>query len=338
MRAITVLLVGFLVSQPAWDQGTQDGRANLPQRTQPKTDSTRPSQPTKPAPSQDAPVYTTGQAGHGHDGETNPGKRPDPPRHGDNTGWIAGAAAGAVGAIALGTWLHSRSKPDHQLAREGPHAPDQFSMSGFGIHAFCKAGWPVVVEYYLEPGGVLQLTIEAEGVAPIGYRLRSTGRREQAIVHIPAYFPQKPTPGLYTIRAIRDGLGPVTPVYARLFGLGGGERAVGSVAIDQLRFTPEQIRPKQKQSATFSFHTHTDFDKVSAEFMKCVTAQSQMMAKLEDRTDMHRVVRETTPSREWNAKKATPGEHTLQVRAWESALDKANWVMAWSADKVIIEE
>jgi hypothetical protein len=49
-------------------------------------------------------------------------------------------------------------------------------------------------------------------------------------------------------------------------------------------------------------------------------------------------VRETTPSRNWDGKKATPGEHTLQVRAWESALDKANWVMAWSADKVIIEE
>ncbi|MDP8982741.1 MAG: hypothetical protein M3O35_19360 [Acidobacteriota bacterium] len=325
MQPTTALLLASLLLQPASPQ---------PQ----KSDSTAPPTRQQPKPPQEAPVYTTGQSGHGHDGETNPGKRPDPPRQGDNTGWIAGAAAGAVGAIALGTWLHSRSQPDHQLARNGPQAPDQFSMSGFEIHAFCMAGWPVVVEYYLEPGGVLQLTIEAEGVQPIGYRLRATGRREQAIVHIPAYFPRKPVVGRYTIRAIRDGLGPVTPVYSRLFGLGGGERAVGSVAIDQVSFTPEHIRPKQKESARFAFHTHTDFDKVSAEFLKCVTAQSQMVAKLEDRTDMHRIVRDTTPSRDWNGKKATPGDHTLQVRAWESALDKANWVMAWSADKVIVEE
>src|SRR5258708_6309030 len=150
MRAMSVLLAGFLISQPAWSQGTQDGPRTPPKSPTKPAQPANPDQPSRsapPKPSQDAPVYTTGQAGHGHDGETNPGKRPDPPRHGDNTGWIAGAAAGAVGAIALGTWLHSRSKPDHQLAREGPHAPDQFSMSGFGIHAFCKAGWPVVVEY-----------------------------------------------------------------------------------------------------------------------------------------------------------------------------------------------
>jgi hypothetical protein len=113
---------------------------------------------------------------------------------------------------------------------------------------------------------------------------------------------------------------------------------VGSVAIDQVTFGPGTIYPKQKQEAVYSFHSHTDFDRVRAEFMKTFTAQSQIISKLEDHDDIKDVERETRPSRQWNGKKASAGEHLLQVRAWESAPATSNWVIAWSADQVLVEE
>jgi hypothetical protein len=216
--------------------------------------------------------------------------------------------------------------------------PDQFSMSGFGIGGFCQQDWPVVVDYFLDPGGVLLVTVESAGVPAINYTIKTTTRRTQAIFRLPRYFPQKPTPAVYTVRAISDGTGASAPVYLRLFGVGAGTRAVGSVAIDQVRFTPDTIRPKQKESANYAFHAHTDFDRVRAEFMKAVMEKGQLVSKIEDHDDVNGVQRETTPTRKWNGKKATPGQHILQVRAWESALDRANWVIAWSADQVVVEE
>jgi hypothetical protein len=234
--------------------------------------------------------------------------------------------------------MHERNKPEAKLSRDGPKIPDQFSMSGFSIAAFCRADWPVAVDYVLANAGELSIVVTAEGVAPFHYRVRSMGARQQEIFRLPAYFPVKPSAGVYTISATTGGPGVATPVYLRLFGVGGGDRAVGSVAIDQVVFEPDTIHPKQNQQARYAFHAHTDFDRVRAEFLKAFTAQGQIFSKLEDHDDINGVQRETTPSRQWNGRKASPGEHLLQVRAWESAPAKANWVIAWSTDQVLVEE
>jgi hypothetical protein len=182
------------------------------------------------------------------------------------------------------------------------------------------------------------ITVETSGLPAFSYRIQTSGRRQQEVFRLPPSFPQKPTPGSYTIRALSSGAGAGTPVYLRLFGVGAGERAVGSVAIDQVSFGPDTIRPRKKEGANYGFHAHTDFDHVRAEFLKAVMAKGQLLAKLDDHNDIDGVQRETAPSFQWSGKKATPGEHMLQVRAWESALDKANWVIAWSADQVLVEE
>jgi hypothetical protein len=272
-----------------------------------------------------------------HPQATNPGRPPNETQGGDTGAMIEDAAA-AGGLITLGIWMHERNKPEAKLSRDGPKIPDQFSMSGFSIAAFCRADWPVVVDYVLSNGDELSIDVNAVGVAPFHYRIRGMGARQQEIFRLPADFPDRPTPGVYTISATTGGPGVATPVYFRLFGLGGGERAVGSVAIDQVTFGPDTIHPKQKQEALYAFHAHTDFDRVRAEFLKVFTAQGQIISKLEDHDDIDGVERETTPSRQWNGRKASPGEHLLQVRAWESAPAKANWVIAWSADQVLVEK
>ncbi|MGI8990056.1 MAG: hypothetical protein ACR2I2_10790 [Bryobacteraceae bacterium] len=276
---------------------------------------------------------------HGHPRDTNPGRRPAPPRKGDGNNWIVPMAiGGGAGVVALGVFLHAHSNPAKELAGNGPQMPGQFTMSGFEIHGFCQGNWPVALDFALDPGATLIVNVVAEGAPAFEYAIPATGQRQEAILQIPANFPLRPAPGLFTIRGVSKTGGGGAPPYLRIFGVGAGKRAVGSVAIDQVRFGPQSIRPRQKEAALYSFHAHTDFDKVKAEFLKAVFVHGELVAKLEDHDDVNGVARETSPSRPWSGKKATPGEHILQVRAWESAADAANWVIAWSADQVMVEE
>jgi hypothetical protein len=344
-KSVTSISLALLLGlQPAWSQNKETGAAPkqtdtpTPKQTDTPTPTRNPGQRAPDGDSYKPPksVVTTPK---GHQPETNPGRPPAGPRGGESSSAILGGAAAAGAALALGSWIHARNKPDAKLSREGPKMPGQFNMSSFSIAAFIRADWPVVVDHVLANGAELSIVVLAEGVPPFNYRITSnTGGRQQHIFRLPSYFPAKPTRGMYTITATTGKSGIVTPVYMRLFGLAAGERAVGSVAIDQVKFGPDTIHPKQKQEALYAFHAHTEFDRVRAEFMKAVTAQGQIVSKLEDHDDIEGVHRETTPSRQWDGKKASPGEHLLQVRAWESALAKANWVIAWSADQVLVEE
>lgn len=356
MKRASLIVVTLLIPASIWCQSsaqtsdthqTSDTRQNSPtrQKTSPARQKTSPARQRGATTNQRAadgdaykPPVSVQRTPKGHPQETNPGRPPAQVHNGNQTGVIVGGAAAAGGAIVLGEWLHARNKPEAKLSREGPKMPDQFNMSGLSIGAFCQGNWPVVVDYFLNPGAVVLVTVETQGVPPVTYRIATTGSRRLAIFRLPPTFPTKPTPGMYTIRALSTGAGMATPVYVRLFGVGAGERAVGSVAIDQVQFGPDTIHPKQKQEANYAFHAHTDFDRVRAEFMKAVLVQGQIVAKLEDHDDIDGVQRETTPTRRWNGKKATPGDHILQVRAWESALNKSNWVIAWSADQVFVEE
>jgi len=296
------------------------------------------SPPTAPDGHSYTPPVTVRRTPIAHPQEINPGRPPAAVRDTGDAGKIIGGVAGAAGVIGLAEWLHARNQPMNKLSRDGPKVPDQFSMSGLTIGAFCQGSWPVALDYVLDNGGVLLVTVETAGFAPFNYRIQNTGRRGIETFRLPAEFPRNPAPGMYTIRAMRSGAGPASPVYLRLFGVAGGARAVGSVAIDEVRFGPQSIRPKQHQEASYAFHAHTDFDRVRAEFLKAVLAQGQLASVLEDHADIDGVLRETTSTRLWNGKHATPGEHILQVRAWESALNQANWVIAWSADQVLVEE
>jgi hypothetical protein len=346
----------LLTALPSWnvgqDQSSDATTTNAQTKTSAKTNTNTNNQapaetqsrPGNAAPQRapDGDVYkpptSVQRTPKNHPPETNTGRPSAQARSGSEAGSAIGGAAAAGGTIVLGEWLHARNKPEARLSRDGPMIPDQFNMSGFSVGGFCQGNWPVVVDYVLNPGAVLLVTVETQGVPAMNYSIQITGSRRLATFRLPTYFPQKPTPGMYTIRALSTGAGLASPAYVRLFGLAAGERAVGSVAIDQVRFGPDAISPKQKQEANYAFHAHTDFDRVRAEFMKAVLAQGQLVSKLEDHDDINGVQRETTPARKWNGEKATPGDHLLQVRAWESALNMSNWVIAWSADQVLVQE
>src|SRR5580698_477651 len=306
MRAKSTLLALILTLQPVLSQDTTRTLSTSPAPRNP---------PATQAPDGDTykPPVSVVRNPKGHPPETHVGRPPAGPRGGGSSGAIIGGAAAAGGVIGLAVFLDRRNQPDAKLSRDGPRIPDQFSMSGFSINAFVQGNWPVVVDHVLPNGGELLVVVQTEGLPAFNYRILATRNRQQQIFRLPANFPGRPTPGIYTITASTGGAGVAAPVSMRLFGLAAGERAVGSVAIDQVRFGPETIHPKQKQEALYAFHAHTDFDRVRAEFMSFVTAQGQLVSKLEDHDDINGVQRETTPSRQWNGKKASPGEHILQV-------------------------
>jgi hypothetical protein len=261
----------------------------------------------------------------------------NPNSGGSDTGWIAaliGGAALTTAAIAA----HEYTREPQELARHGPQMPNEFTMSGFQFKAFTQANWPVGLDFYMDPGGVLTLQIQVDQGPSLAvpYTNRSVGARTFDRFTTPANFPTTPTPATYTITAVN----PRTrlPVYLRLFGLAAGPRVVGSIAIDEVHFGPDQIRPREKEEAVFTFHTHTSFDKIQAEFLKALTAQGELTSKLEDTDDLQHIMGESNERKQWNGKKASPGEHMLQLRGWESALDRANWVIAWSNDQVDVDE
>jgi hypothetical protein len=252
-----------------------------------------------------------------------------------------GAGAGLVAGLLLGGGGGGKANPEKILNKNGPQFPETFSMSTITVIAPVKGNWPMVLEFEMRERGTALLSITAEGIEPYFYMLdgNRTGRQQVIIPRLPARFGEKVRPATYRIRALSGGPGELSPIYFRIFGLGAGPRAVGSVGIDQLRFGPPSVRPKLRQKAEYGFHSRSDFDKVSAEFLRAGLMDGTVVAKLVDKDKIGKPVRRNThTSRQWNPKKANPGQHMLQVRAWTGLKKAGDWVIAWSPQLVRIEE
>jgi hypothetical protein len=104
--------------------------------------------------------------------------------------------------------------------------------------------------------------------------------------------------------------------YLRIYGFGCGRRAVGSVAIDNLRFGPQAVTVSDPETH-FGFHTHTIFDKMKPEFMQVASVDNTMQGQTFDNKKINRRVGEgESINDEWNAKKANAGPIQFRVRGW----------------------
>jgi hypothetical protein len=248
-----------------------------------------------------------------------------------------------LGGILLGKAL-SGGKEDipKELSKEGPQFPPSFTMSAVTVLGFARGNWPVVLDYEVYGPGLYLVSITAEGVDPYVYRLTpATVGRHLIKIELPARFGMSPQPATFTIRAATDGPGELQPVNFRVYGFGAGHRAVGSVAIDQVRFGPAQVQPK-KQDALYGFRARNPFTKMSAEFLRVEGTRGGIVASVQDQDDIDaKKVRPNTvvENLKWkDAKKARPGRHMVQIRAWQGLEGGADWVVAWSDDIVSIEE
>ncbi|MFN0121245.1 MAG: hypothetical protein ACKV2V_12165 [Blastocatellia bacterium] len=256
----------------------------------------------------------------------------------------------------------SRPDPVKELEKKGPHFPDRYLMNSFSVQGFVKGGWPLVIDYELQTPGIVLLIVEADGADPFFYRLDSTpgrkllgGSRNNPTIRLPATFGDRPRVGRYSIRAFSDNTGPMQPIYLRFFGLGAGPRAIGSVAIDQLRFQPGTIvhgGSGQPREASYSFRARSDFDKARAEFYRvgktcppggapgAANAPCSIFSeKVRDGKEWGGINREETRGDKWDGKpdgriNRVSMQHQFCVRAWMKSAKEGDWVISCSGELV----
>ena len=238
--------------------------------------------------------------------------------------------------------------PEKELSEMGPQFPMLYSMSDLSFYAFVKGNWPLVIDYEPLQTSLIIFTIDAEadGIGTFSYRLDGTKPgRQQVLLRIPARFGDKPRIAEYSMSAFAPGLGEQKPATFRIYGFAAGDRAVGSMGIDQLRFEPGSVSPKQKQKAFYNFHSLFDFSKVAAEFMLVGLDAStrEIKAKLVKSEEIGGGVhRDAWISKQWNGKNdkgnVSQGQHQLHVRAWRGVDSGGDWVAAWSPQLVHISE
>ena len=229
------------------------------------------------------------------------------------------------------------------LLADGPELPTGSPDGSFSVRGFARDGWPIVVDFKPQPGTVTQMDVT---VASGGRQLTRTiildpdGSRGRQLLKVeaPATGARTPSPAIYVISSVPiaalnvEHPGVVAAAPLQVFGMGGGPRAVGSVAIEQLAFNRANV------GARFRFVAKSEFSQVRA--------QVQRLARQGDRT----VIAPVFDSRQANlnvgrhggdwpgtaAGTAGPsrGPHRLQVTGWFTTDDRS-WVAALAPDIVV---
>lgn len=338
MQILIWTLIALVALGPHQDQ-QERSRTTTQEGTQKEPTSTRPS----------APVYSrVPQKNHGHAAESYPGTppcgtrgancpAPTNPTHRENhTGQnvAIGVGAGIFAGILINGLAHA-SEPVNRLSNNGPQFPGTVHMSLFQVTGFVKGGWPLAIDYESIAPTYAVLTIVAPDAQTYSVLLPTdqTARRS-VIIQLPLSLGTGLKIANFTIRStVTDtdlGLR-----YFRIYGFGCGPRAVGSVAIDQLKFTPQTITAAQSDTH-FSFHTHANFDRMKAEFMQVSLVDRCLEGEIFDNKKIDRRLQENEYwNDKWNGKKAHPGQIQFRVRGWMTADAGGDWVSAFSPDLVL---
>jgi hypothetical protein len=232
------------------------------------------------------------------------------------------------------------------LARAGPLFPAAFSMSDFSVQGIVKGRWPLVVVYELEADSTAEVTINTTNNGKLeSFRipLRPTkGEPLEEKRQLPEGFGQKPQLGEISFRAFKNGPEPNRPAHFFLYGLGVGDKAVGSVVVDQLKFQPPKIQPKLKEKASYSFHSLSDFDYGSADFMRVTYPDNVYHFETVARKKLNDGIgHDEWLMKDWDGKndkgKISPGRYQFRVRVWRALQSGGDWVSAFSQQVVKVE-
>jgi hypothetical protein len=278
------------------------------------------------------PASTQASAKGNHSAETYQGRTPHSSGSGAQIGTAIGAAAG--GALIIELIAHHESSSPKHFGQDGPSVPHEFDMNDIAIKGLVGPNWPVVFDFMIDTPGAVQIDITASDKRHFQQFIRNEpNHRAYAIFRLPKDFGSKIQTAVVQIRSVAlTGPNPVPP-RVRAFGLGAGENAVGSVAIDQLTFQPASIHPKIKEVATFGFHAHSAFDGERAEFIFTTLYNGHIIVQKDQEEKLNPVPMDQRASGTWGGQ-GKPGEHMLQVRAWRGLENGGDWVVAWSPDIV----
>jgi len=275
---------------------------------------------------------------------------------GDHSGGssVPAILAGAVALVMIGSLLSqyksqaAESDPDmaNEWARRGPELAPQFNSSAFALRAAVRGGWPLVIDYaHGGPGQVeLQISVRGSGEVLTFPLPRLDGGRHIIRFQLPPWLGDDIGDAIIAVTARGGSAGTETLPDFRIFGLGAGPEAVGSVAIDRLSFGPPGIHVSQREAARYRFFSRSDFDSLSVEFFRVTDAGDGSRHQFVAQQLLGEGVRPDhwvglNEVRQWDgrgaADRASLGRHRLQVRAWDADGD---WVCAWSDSFVNVDQ
>lgn len=204
------------------------------------------------------------------------------------------------------------------LVQGGPATDTYPNPMQFAARGFIQSGWPVVIKYRAPPGAIPTLTVTPlfGGGAPFTHSLpRSDGK--DRLYSFTAEFSgsgRKVVVADYAITA-RDASNAAMPV--TILGFGAGPRAVGSIAIDQIRSDPPTVqRPTGKDVTllTFSYLLENDWELVSEDLWRICRG---LFCNFSHPRNPYHPARQGPQKWEWRVtRKAKVGQYQLVIRAW----------------------
>lgn len=250
---------------------------------------------------------------------------------------IAGVGVAVVlGALIFGRRGGQRGSgeklPDaHYLEKNGPQIPVTYPVGSFSVRGFTRDNWPIVIDFLPRRNTrtTLDVIIDSRKISTLIIDSNGLAGRHLEKLTMPANgWAKKPKPATYVVRSVymdRDG-NEGEPASVEVYGIGGGPRAVGSVAIEQLQFGGGRGQPAQ-----FAYQAKSPFNHVRTEVVRFDSdGQSIRIARvMEENADDVAVGRHTGS---WDgldtaSGTASRGVHRFQVRAWFTSDDKS-WVGA----------
>ena len=241
----------------------------------------------------------------------------------------------------------SRLPTEAELIEEGPQLPDQYPVGSLTVQAFARNGWPIVVDYQPKSGTqtVLDVRFRDGGYSLVVDDDGSSGRQLREVA-LPEDGPApEPTPATYVLRSVRLDTVSDDPtrrqklVPLEVYGIGGGPRAVGSVAIEQLRFTPGQVRVGML--ARYDYATKSPFNRTRAEVLRFKLGGDKIKVTRVLRADAVNVGIGPHGG-VWDGRNqqqnlpASIGKHQFQVRGWFTSDDRS-WVAAIAPELVRVQ-
>jgi hypothetical protein len=228
----------------------------------------------------------------------------------------------------------SRTSLLENLDKNGPQVPAAFDMSRFEVTGLVSPNWPIVLDFMVGSAGSVRLEIKAAD----GHRLVATltntpNRRAYAIFRVPANFGTEMQAAIFAVHTVPLVGATKAAPSLRAYGIGAGEKAVGSVAIDQLTFQPATIHPLAREVAKYGFHAHSAFDGEIAGFTLATLDHGDVRVEMDGEATLSPIPQGERASGIWEGS-GRPGEHMLQIRAWRGLRNGGDWVVAWSPDIV----
>ena len=290
--------------------------------------------------------------------------------HGTSTGGQSGGSGGEPTQIIVipqgtsfsdcGPGFASPSKGESEarsdlLDKQGPQLPRLISMSSFAVMGFSRGGWPVAIDYFLEQESLLLVVIAREGETPLIYRLDGKKGHWVTKLQIPPGVGDQLKVSQYLVHTLDDRVGQISPSHVHIHGIAAGPRAVGSIGIDQVTFTPANIQLGQHQKAQFSYHSISDFDDTEVSFVRLAKSSTgEIVAAAVAGKSMGSIAQNHVKNGDWDGSikadmvRTYPadlqqwlivphGQHILEVRAWLRKNHGGDFVTALSEAIVAVQ-